>query len=109
MKYKNDKERLAFLDDYRNEQNGWYLWKEDYDIQRQWWRFDLPDAAIIVEEQKITYQYPEPQITYQYPEPHVDTSILHWYIITDWHRLFADQVASRTQALQLIKKSDYFK
>lgn len=99
MKLKNDKERLAFLD-ARTKATGWYLWKEDSDLQREWWRFDLPDAAIIVEEQKITYQY---------PKPHVDTSILHWYIIEDWNGLFADQVASRTQALQLIKKSDFFK
>lgn len=99
MKLKNDKERLAFLD-ARTRATGWYLWKYDDDLQREWWRFDLPDAAIIVEEQEITYQY---------PEPHRDKCILHWYIITDWHGLFADQVASRTQALQKIKKSDFFK
>ena len=100
MKLKNDKERLAFLDNYKCEWFGWYLWKEDPDLQRKWYRFDLPEGSIIVEEQRITYQY---------PEPHVDTSILHWYIIRDWNGLFADQVASRTQALQLIKKSDLFK
>lgn len=99
MKLKNDKERLAFLD-ARIRATGWYLWKEDPDLQREWHRFDLPEGSIIVEEQRITYQY---------PEPHVDTSILHWYIIRDWNGLFADQVASRTQALQLIKKSDFFK
>lgn len=95
MKFKNDKERLAFLDDYRNEQNGWYLWKEDYDLERQWWRFDLPDCALIVEEQLITYHY---------PNTHVAHSIIHWYIIKDWKRLFADQVASRTLALQEVKR-----
>jgi hypothetical protein len=25
---KNDKERIAFLEDYRNENNGWCLWKQ---------------------------------------------------------------------------------
>lgn len=99
MKLKNDKERLAFLD-ARTRATGWYLWKEDPDLQREWWRFDLPDAAIIVEEQKITYSY---------PKPHEDKMILHWYIIEDWDRFFADQVASRTQALQKIKKCDLFK
>mgnify|MGYP003307570658 CR=1 FL=1 len=99
MKLKNDKERLAFLDAHTRT-TGWYLWKYDYEIHREWWRFDLPDASIIVEKQTITYQY---------PKPHKDKSILHWYIITDWHGLFADQVASRTQVLQLIKKSDFFK
>ena len=94
MKFKNDKERLAFLDDYRNEQKGWYLWKEDYDLKRQWWRFDLPDCALIVEEQLITYHY---------PDTHVDHSIIHWYIIKDWKRLFAD-LASRTLALQEVKR-----
>lgn len=99
MKLKNDKERLAFLD-ARTKATGWYLWKEDPDLQREWWRFDLPDAAIIVEEQKITYSY---------PKPHVDKMILHWYIIEDWNGFFADQVANRTQALQKIKKCDLFK
>lgn len=95
MIFKNDKERLAFLDDYRNEKNGWYLWKEDYDLQRQWWRFDLPDCALIVEDQLITYRY---------PDVHVDHAIIHWYIIKDWHGLFADQVGSRTLALQEVKR-----
>ena len=33
-KFKNDNERIAFLEDYRNEQNGWYLWKHDEDLDR---------------------------------------------------------------------------
>lgn len=99
MKLKNDKERLAFLD-ARTRATGWYLWKYDDELQREWWRFDLPDAAIIVEEQEITYLY---------PEDHIGKSILHWYIIRDWNSLFADQVASRTLALQEIKKCDLFK
>ena len=31
-KFKNDIERKQFLDDYRNEQNGWFLWKNDDDL-----------------------------------------------------------------------------
>lgn len=37
-KLKNDKERAAFLDDYRNTDSGWYLWKEDDDRQIALWR-----------------------------------------------------------------------
>lgn len=99
MKLKNDKERLAFLD-ARTRATGWYLWKEDSDLQRKWWRFDLPDCSLIVEEQLITYSY---------PETHVSTNILHWYIIKDWHGLFADQVASRTLALEVVRRCDLFK
>ena len=32
---KNDKERTAFLEDYRNLENGWYLWKDYRDINRR--------------------------------------------------------------------------
>ena len=95
MRFKNDKERGAFLDNYRNEQNGWYLWKEDGDLNRKWWRFDLDDCALVVEEQLQTIPW---------PNVHLRWTVVHWYIITDWHKPFADGVASRTQALALLKE-----
>lgn len=97
-KFRNDKERIAFLEDYRNEQNGWYLWKHDEDLQRSWWRFDLPDCALIVEEERRTFTY---------PHRHVTWNVVHWYIVSDWTesaKTFGDQVASRTQALAKIKE-----
>ena len=96
-KFKNDKERISFLEDYRNTANGWYVWKQDDELQRTWWRFDLPDCALIVEEQLRTFEW---------PKRHVDWSVLHWYIIRDWHTLFADSVASRTQALAELKRCE---
>lgn len=92
---KNDKERIAFLEDYRNESHGWYLWKDDGDLNRKWWRFDLDDCALIVEEQIQTIPW---------PNVHLRWTVVHWYIITDWHKPFADGVASRTQALALLKE-----
>ena len=101
-KFKNDKERIAFLEDYRNEKkydgwNGWYLWKHDEDLQRSWWRLDLPDSAIVVEEQ---------QRTYTWPNVHVTWTVMHWYIVTDWsgNIPFGDFVASRSLALAKIKQ-----
>ena len=38
MEFKNDKERLAFLDNYRNTDHGWYQWKKDEDLGRAWWK-----------------------------------------------------------------------
>lgn len=93
---KNDKERVAFLEDYRNEKNGWYVWKEIEDIGRRWWRFDLDDFALIVEEQLRTTTYPKKSVTW---------FVMHWYIVHDWHMPFADSVASRTMALAEIKKA----
>ena len=95
MRFKNDKERGAFLDDYRNEQNGWYIWKEGDDINRQMWRRDLQDCALIVEEQ---------QMTFRWPQEHIDWSVMHWYIIEDWSQPFADSQASRTLALKKLKE-----
>lgn len=96
-KFKNDKERIAFLEDYRNKDNGWYLWKHDEDLQRSWWRFDLPDCALIVEEQKRTIEW---------PNTHVAWLVIHWYIVSDWsgNHTFGDQVASRSLALAKIKE-----
>ena len=94
MKFKNDKERLAFLDDYRNTDNGWYQWKKDEDLGRAWWRFDFPDCAVIVEEQLRTTTW---------PDEHVDWCVVHWYIVEDWMKPFADSVASRSLALAKLK------
>lgn len=101
--FKNDKERIAFLEDYRNERksdiwNGWYLWKHDEDLQRTWWRLDLPDgSSLIVEEQKRTFTY---------PNIHTDWYVMHWYIVESWDgsACFGDYVASRSMALSKIKK-----
>lgn len=95
MKLKNDKERSAFLEDYRNKDNGWYLWKEDGEISRRMWRYDFPDCALIVEEQLITYNWPNDHITW---------SVVHWYIVRDWHQPFADSQASMSLARQEVKK-----
>jgi len=98
MKFKNDKERIAFLEDYRNKENGWYLWKHDEDLQRSWWRYDLPDCSLIVEED---------QMTFNYPNRHVDWFARNWFIIRDWSfntKTFRDQVASRTMALKELKR-----
>ena len=95
MKFKNDKERISFLEDRKGE--GWYCWKEDDDLNRRLFRYDLPDCALIGEEQLQTFTY---------PKKHIEWSVIRWYIIKDWHGLFADQVASRTLALQELKRCE---
>lgn len=97
LKFKNDKERIAFLEDYRNEQNGWYRWKEDSDLDRVWWRYDLPDCALIVEEQLRTITW---------PNPHREMTVVHWFIINDWKLPFADGVTSRSMALAELKRCE---
>lgn len=96
LKFKNDKERIAFLEDYRNIDHGWYLWKDDGDPNRRWWRFDLDDCTLIVEEQLQTLEW---------PATHLSWLVKHWFIITDWHKPFADGVASRTMALARLKEA----
>lgn len=98
MKFKNDKQRIAFLDDYWNKENGWYIWKEDSEIQRRWWRYDLPDCALIVEEDRQTFMWPDKRVEWR---------IVHWFIIKDWsfkEKTFRDQVASRSMALKELKR-----
>ncbi len=96
-KFKNDKERIAFLEDYTNEENGWYLWKEDNDLERKWWRYDLDDCALIVEEKLQTLHC---------PTNHQKWIVTHWYIIKDWHQPFEDGAASRTLALKVLKEAE---
>ena len=94
-KLKNDKERIAFLEDYRNEQNGWYIWCESDATDMKWWRYDLDDCALIVEERYQTISYPKPERKW---------IVSKWYIIHDWQAPFSDGAASRTMALAEIKK-----
>ena len=93
---KNDKLRHAFLDGYRNTENGWYLWKSDNELDQRYWRYDLPKCAFIVQEQLHTVSWPTTKQIY---------SVRHWYIIRDWQKPFWDQQGSRTLALEALKKA----
>ena len=98
MKFKNDKERIAFLKDYRNGENGWYLWKNDAEIDRRWWRLDLPDCALIVEEDRQTFEWPKRRVEWR---------VVNWFIIKDWtfkDKTFRDQVGSRGMSLAELKR-----
>lgn len=93
---KNDKERIAFLEDYTNKENGWILWKELTDIRRRWWIYFLDDCSLIVEEQEQEFAW---------PNIHMAWRPMHWYIIkAPLHEVpFANQVASKTLALAELK------
>lgn len=97
MKFRNDKERIAFLEDYRNDENGWYLWQEYAEIGRKMWRRDIDDGntSVIVEERLQTISWPRPE----------EKWIVHkWYLVTDVGRPFEDNVASRTVVLDYIRQ-----
>ena len=97
MKFKNDKERKAFLDDYRNEDHGWHLWKQDVELGRRWWRVMLNSCHLVVEEELRTFEYPRKEKRW---------IVKHWYIVRAKCIPFGDQVASRTLALAELKKEE---
>lgn len=96
LKFKNDKERIAFLEGRRPE-DGWYVWKEDDDLDRTMWRYDLPKAALICEQELRTFMW---------PQEHTTQNVIHWYVIRDWRQPFGDQVASRSLALAELKRCE---
>ena len=96
-KFKNDKERITFLEDYRNQDNGWYLWKHDQELERSFWRFDLDECALIVEEELSTIAW---------PSIHEKWIVSRWYVVKNWNRPFADARASRTLALAALKETE---
>ena len=53
LNFKNDDDRRRFLYE-RNEEEGWYVWKEDHDLNRKWLRVDLDEFSVIVEEREFT-------------------------------------------------------
>ena len=97
---RNDDLRIEFLEDYRNMDNGWYLWKEDHDLNRKFWRLDLPgEIALIVEEHLRTlFSY----VDKSYPKKWL---VQHWFVVEDWDRPFDDNSGSRTMALQKLKEA----
>lgn len=52
LSFKNDDDRRRFLNE-RNESEGWYIWKQDHDLNRRWVRVDLEGFSIIVEEREF--------------------------------------------------------
>ena len=97
LKFKNDKERIAFLEDHRNMVHGWYMWKDDIDLRREWWRLDLDTCSLIVEEREQTIMWPERKLKWL---------VSSWYIIRDWNIPFEDGKASRTLALEALKEAE---
>lgn len=97
-KFRNDKERIAFLEDYTNTKNGWKLDKEDTGKSRRWWRLDLPDGTVLIVEEELR--------TFIWPIKHTEWNVLTWFIIKDWDdgRCFGDRRGSRTQALAILKE-----
>ena len=95
-KFKNDKERILFLEERRTE-DGWRLWRADELLDRRMWRYDMPGAALIVEEIEQTIHW---------PKDHVEWTVDGWYIMKDGDFPFADWRASRTLALQELKRCE---
>ena len=60
LNFKNDDDRRRFLIE-RNESEGWYIWKQDHDLNRRWVRVDLEEFSIIVEEREFTNYMREEQ------------------------------------------------
>lgn len=95
---KNDKERTAFLEDYRNKENGWILWKEFTDIRRRWWlRFMGDGIGFIVEEQEQEIDW---------PKKHLKWLAMQRYIIREPldKKPLSNQQGSRTEQLNELKK-----
>lgn len=53
LNFRNDDDRRRFLIE-RNESEGWYIWKQDHELNRRWVRVDLEAFSIIVEEREFT-------------------------------------------------------
>ena len=76
---RNDWERSNFLKDYTNVENGWYLWQENPVIQRRWWRRDIGNCSIVIEDALHRNTFP-----YGSYEGQDMWSILHVYLVTEW-------------------------
>lgn len=106
-KFKNDKERKAFLEDYRNEENGWYLWTYDNAIERRWWRNDVaPGFSFIVEEEMIWISFPKRHDKWIVRQWFITDQQVAEYACGNKKPHFGNYRARKTQALEYLKKAE---
>ena len=55
---KNNDLRGKFLDN-RDPDQGWYLWVNQPEVDRKFYRSDIEDTAFICEVEKCEFQYPK--------------------------------------------------
>lgn len=94
--FRNDKERIAFLEDYTNRENGWYLFRNDIQMQRRAWALDLIDGTTFIVEEEVR--------TITWPETHLEWITIAWFIIEDDGKPYGDCRGSRTMALTKLKE-----
>lgn len=106
-KFRNDKERKAFLDDFHNTDNGWIIWKFDTELERQWWRLELTNTiAIVVEEERRTYKYPEYREVWTPIQWFITDQKIAEYQCGDEVPHFGDYRTSKGRALEYIKAAE---
>ena len=103
--FKNDAERIEFLENYRNMDLGWCLWKDDRDRQLRVFRNDITEnLCFLVEEQLLTFSWPNRNQKWTVR----DRYIVNWAETGDrmerGMQTFGDQRASRTQQLTALKE-----
>lgn len=109
IKFKNDKERIQFLEAYQDEGNpyaaNWSLWKEDAILGRRWWITHIKTVIFLVEEELVTCTW---------PEKHKRWATRHFFIYDgpvlgnsyNQETTMGDRKASRTMCLQKIKEME---
>lgn len=107
MTFKNDKERILFLEAYKDDENpyaaNWSIWKRDDILGRRFWATHVGTTIFFVEEEYITISW---------PKPHKHWATRNWFIYEgpemkdsfSQEVTFGDRRASRTQALQRLKE-----
>ena len=103
--FKTDTERIEFLENYRDIDRGWCLWKDDHDRQIRVFRNDLaPDLCFLVEERLLTISWPNKHMEWEARARY----IVNWAETGDTLqrgvKTFSDQRASRTQQLAALKE-----
>lgn len=103
--FKNDKERTDFLDDFRNPDLGWCLWKKDADRDLFVYRNDLAeDLCFLVEEELITVSWPKKHRSWTVRNRYIVNWPMTGPAYKDGMKTFGDQRASRTQQLAALKE-----
>ena len=95
----NDEARQAFLRDYTNAENGWYLWVETPEVQRRWYRRDFDGWSIVIEESDHIVK--AKVAGYNYPKTRM---VMHMYMVEDFDLPLESNLSVKTQIMSRLRE-----
>ena len=95
IKLSNDRDRTQFLDDYTNEDRGWYMWQREPHVQRRWWRRDFDGWSVVIEDAVHRNVFRDTSEDMR--------TVIRVYMVEDWNLPLENATSYKTRVLARLK------